>query len=202
METAQGVNVIGVAHTLKVYFERMPDSLLSQAFKPEMRMLDLFPFLSEALKHEMKPEDLEPDDRLAALNCVLQSADSLEDKLTAIRDIVQCVDQSIFKVMSYFFKFLHRVSLHAEENKMTSANLAIVFEGIIGSSFEFNRYLIQLFIDHHKIIFGHDEQMEDNTLAALQSPLGLPEAENNLRVSVLDLLCYNTLTVDASLSLF
>ena len=177
METAQKIDFIGVAHTLKVYFQRMPDPLLSEAFKLEM-----------------KPKDLEPDDRRAALNCVLQSADSLEDKLTAIRDILQRVDQSLIKVMRYFFKFLHQVSLHAEKNKTTSANLAIVFEGKFGSSFTFDQSVIQLFIDHHEVIFG-DEQVEHDSLAPLQSPLRLPAATSNIQVSVVDFLCYLTLSM-------
>lgn len=72
--------------------------------------------------------------------------------------------------MKYLFNFLYRVSLHAAESRMGSANLALVFGPTLTrapdsvdprqlhNDVPAINVLIQLCIDHHEFLFGPEEE--------------------------------------------
>ncbi len=49
------------------------------------------------------------------------------DKLIAIKDLVQTLPKENYSVLEYLMSHLNRVSTYSEENKMDPSNIAIVF---------------------------------------------------------------------------
>lgn len=96
--------------------------------------------------------------------------EDVHDRITTIRDTIQTLHPAIIRVMKYLFNFLYRVSLHAAESRMGSANLALVFGPTLTrapdsvdprqlhNDVPSINVLIQLCIDHHEFIFGPEEE--------------------------------------------
>ena len=96
--------------------------------------------------------------------------EDVQDRLVAIRDTIQTLHPAIIRVMKYLFNFLYRVSLHAAESRMGSANLALVFGPTLTrapdsvdprqlhNDVPSINVLIQLCIDHHEFLFGPEEE--------------------------------------------
>lgn len=103
--------------------------------------------------------------------------DDIQERVLAIRDTIQTLHPAIIRVMKYLFYFLYRVSLHAAESKMGSANLALVFGPTLTrapdsvdprqlhNDVPAINILIQLCIDHHEFIFGEEEEEEEESQA-------------------------------------
>ena len=96
--------------------------------------------------------------------------ENVQDRIVAINDTIQTLHPAIIRVMKYLFNFLYRVSLHASESRMGSANLALVFGPTLTrapdsvdprqlhNDVPAINVLIQLCIDHHEVIFGVEEE--------------------------------------------
>ena len=107
--------------------------------------------------------------------------EDIQDRMVAIRDTIQTLHPAIIRVMKYLFNFLYRVSLHAAESRMGSANLALVFGPTLTrapdsvdprqlhNDVPSINVLIQLCIDHHEFIFGPEEE-EEGSMAAEEIP--------------------------------
>ncbi|CAI8048570.1 SLIT-ROBO Rho GTPase-activating protein 3 [Geodia barretti] len=99
------------------------------------------------------------DNYKAFINCTRQ--DDVTSRLESLQNTLTLVHPAVFKVMKHLFKFLFRVSLHSSDNKMTSANLALVFGPTLTrappdadprqlhNDVPSVNMLIQLCIDHH-----------------------------------------------------
>ena len=93
--------------------------------------------------------------------------EDVSGRLKAIQDTLPQVHPSVVKVMRYLFRFLYKVSQHMSENKMTSANLALVFGPTLTrapddmdprqlhNDVPAVNMLIQLCIDHHFQVHVH-----------------------------------------------
>jgi hypothetical protein len=111
----------------------------------------------------------------AFINCTRQ--DDVTSRLESIQNTLTLVHPTVFKVMKHLFKFLFKVSLHSSDNKMTSANLALVFGPTLTrappdadprqlhNDVPSVNMLIQLCIDHHLQVFGEEEE-EDSAMMA------------------------------------
>jgi SLIT-ROBO Rho GTPase activating protein len=99
------------------------------------------------------------DNYKAFINCTRQ--DDVTSRLESLQNTLTLVHPAVFKVMKHLFKFLFKVSLHSSDNKMTSANLALVFGPTLTrappdadprqlhNDVPSVNMLIQLCIDHH-----------------------------------------------------
>jgi hypothetical protein len=99
------------------------------------------------------------DNYKAFISCTRH--EDVPSRLESIQNTLTLVDPVVVKVMRYLFKFLFRVSLHNADNKMTSANLALVFGPTLTrapadadprqlhNDVPAVNMLIQLCIDHH-----------------------------------------------------
>ena len=98
------------------------------------------------------------------INCTrLEDAQSRLDALSAT---IQTLPSQVIPVMRFLFRFLYRVSLHSLENKMGSANLALVFGPTLTrapdsldprqlhNDVPSINILIQMCIEGHEYIFG------------------------------------------------
>lgn len=106
------------------------------------------------------------------INCTRH--EDLQDRLNAIQKSLLEVPPPVVEVMKYLFRFLSRVTEHSSENKMGSANLALVFgptlmrapEDIdprqLHTDVPSVNVFIQLCIDQNAYIFGEDEDEEED----------------------------------------
>ena len=115
------------------------------------------------------------------LNC--SKLENLQDQLVAIRSTIKELHPAIITVMKYLFRFLYCVSCNATENKMGSANLAVVFGPILirppadlqlkVEDLPTINKVTQLCIDHHEFVFGDDEEKEEGDV---------PDVDNGVNV--------------------
>ena len=118
--------------------------------------------------------------------------DTPQGRLEALYATIHSLPAPIICVMRFLFHFLYRVSLHSAENKMGSANLALVFGPTLTrapdsldprqlhNDVPSVNMLIQMCIDNHQYIFGDEEGKEmspasscspDNREAVQKRPL-------------------------------
>lgn len=102
------------------------------------------------------------------INCTRH--DDVQSRLVAVRDTIESLHPAIVRVMKYIFRFLYRVSLHAAESRMGSANLALVFGPTLTrapdsvdarqlhNDVPAINVLIQLCIEHNEFLFGEEEE--------------------------------------------
>jgi len=98
---------------------------------------------------------------------------------------ISSLPEQIISVMRFLFSFLHRVSLHAADNKMGSANLALVFGPTLTrapdsldprqlhNDVPSVNLLIQMCIDKHELIFGPNKDQKpaaNNAPSESQAP--------------------------------
>lgn len=112
------------------------------------------------------------------ISCTHQ--ETVQARLEALTDTINFLPPQIICVMRFLFSFLYRVSLQAADNKMGSANLALVFGPTLTRAPDSMdprqlhndvpsvNILIQMCIDRHKYIF--DEEAEQESPAASHSP--------------------------------
>ena len=105
------------------------------------------------------------------INCTRH--DDLQDRLDFIQQTVAQLQPTVIEVMKYLFRFLSRVAEHSSENKMGSANLALVFGPTLmrapdaidprqlHTDVPSVNILIQLCIDQNIYIYGDEEEEEE-----------------------------------------
>lgn len=105
------------------------------------------------------------------INCTRH--EDLQDRLDSIQQTVAQLQPTVIEVMKYLFRFLSRVSEYSSENKMGSANLALVFGPTLmrapdsidprqlHTDVPSVNILIQLCIDQNMYIFGDEEEEEE-----------------------------------------
>ena len=113
------------------------------------------------------------------ISCTRQ--EDTQTKLESLTATITSLPVQIISVMRFLFSFLYRVSLHAADNKMGSANLALVFGPTLTrapdsldprqlhNDVPSVNLLIQMCIDKHELIFGpgkDQEQPADKSLPA------------------------------------
>ncbi|CAI8048568.1 SLIT-ROBO Rho GTPase-activating protein 3 [Geodia barretti] len=128
------------------------------------------------------------DNYKAFINCTRQ--DDVTSRLESLQNTLTLVHPAVFKVMKHLFKFLFRVSLHSSDNKMTSANLALVFGPTLTrappdadprqlhNDVPSVNMLIQLCIDHHLQVFGEEEEEEEDSAMMAPPPSYSPPHES------------------------
>ena len=94
--------------------------------------------------------------------------DTIQGRLDALSATIHSLPPQTISVMQFLFRFLYRVSLHAADNKMGSANLALVFGPTLTrapdsidprqlhNDVPSVNMLIQMCIDRHIYIFGDE----------------------------------------------
>lgn len=102
------------------------------------------------------------------INCTRQ--EDLQSRLNVLSATINSLPPQVIAVMRFLFRFLYRVSLHAAENKMGSANLALVFGPTLTrapdsldprqlhNDVPSVNVLIQMCIDGHDYLFGEEEE--------------------------------------------
>lgn len=101
------------------------------------------------------------------INCTRH--EDVQSRLDALSSTLHTLPPQVIPVMRFLFRFLHRVSLHAADNKMGSPNLALVFGPTLTrapdsldprqlhNDVPSVNMLIQMCIDRHDYIFGEAE---------------------------------------------
>lgn len=145
-----------VASLLKLYLRELPDSII-----PSEHFQRFMSIAYEAVdKHKTQDEQFIP-------------------RLT---EAVNILELDNYNILQYLCKHLHKVSLYADVNKMTLANLAMVFgpniirhedenPEILRATADLNQKLALILIKHSDVIFAHDR---DNNPHLLDMPLALP----------------------------
>ena len=117
-----------------------------------------------------------PTDRYQEfISCTRQ--DDAQSKIDMLSVTVRSLPPQIISVMRFLFRFLYRVSLHAADNKMGSANLALVFGPTLTrapdsldprqlhNDVPSVNLLIQMCIDKHDYIFGEEKEEPEASTA-------------------------------------
>ncbi len=112
-------------------------------------------------------------------------------RLDTLVSVIHSLPSQVIRVMRFLFHFLYSVSLHSLENKMNSANLALVFGPTLTRSPDSLdprqlhndvpsvNILIQMCIDGYDYIFG-----DDGASTPMSSPLPPPhQTEDNIPLS-------------------
>ncbi len=139
------------------------------------------------------------------INCTRHP--TVQDRLDAIQQTVNMLPPPVISVMKYLFRFLSRVAQFSGDNKMGTANLALVFGPTLmrapdaidprqlHTDVPSVNILIQLCIEHNPLIYGdedeEDEEEDDQAKLRIEqqqnrskSPPALaPEPPNDLEAS-------------------
>ena len=111
--------------------------------------------------------------------------DDYQSRLDAVKTTVMTLHPAVILVMRYLFRFLFGVSRYATDNKMGTANLALVFGPTLTrapdsvdprqlhNDVPAVNVLIQMCIEKYEYIFGEDEEevLSPNTVDSLGTSL-------------------------------
>ncbi len=106
------------------------------------------------------------------INCTRHAA--VQDRLDSIQQTVNNLPPAVISVMKYLFRFLSRVAQLSADNKMGTANLALVFGPTLmrapdaidprqlHTDVPSVNILIQLCIEQNGLIFGDEDEEEED----------------------------------------
>ncbi|GAB1609267.1 rho GTPase-activating protein 24-like [Argonauta hians] len=172
-----------VASLLKLYLRELPDSIIpSEYFQKFMGIA------YEAVdKHKNQDEEFIP-------------------RLT---DAVNILEVDNYNILKYLCRHLYKVSQHSDVNKMTLANLSMVFgpniirhedenPEILRATADLNQKLALILIKHSDIIFANDRSMESHLLdlpVTIECPTPVLQpvtTSNNAPIETSDIMCHFT----------
>ncbi|XP_060762571.1 rho GTPase-activating protein 29-like isoform X2 [Neoarius graeffei] len=139
-----------ISNVLKLYLRQLPEPLI------------LYRYYSEIIGLAKKAQSITADDTHSPHLSI-----ELNRVILKIRDLLRRLPSAHYRTLHFLITHLHRVSEHAEENKMDARNLGIIFgptlikprqldsEVSLSSlvDYPYQALMVQLLIQHHLKIF-------------------------------------------------
>ncbi|XP_062843467.1 rho GTPase-activating protein 29-like isoform X2 [Trichomycterus rosablanca] len=139
-----------ISNVLKLYLRQLPEPLILYRFYND--------FIGLAKEAQSSRRDGSDSPELSI---------SLKRIVFKIRELLRQLPPAHYRTLHFLITHLHRVTEHAEENKMTASNLGIIFgptlikprqvESDVSLSslvdYPYQALMVELFIQHHQMIF-------------------------------------------------